>query len=247
MKVAVVGAGRAGRALCRALRAKGFAVRLLDRGGIARPRALVGAEVVLFAVPDDRIRAVASSLRGRIDRSAVVLHLAGALGPEALWPLRHGVRGTGVFHPLQSLADPARGARSLGGALFAVAGDEAALGVARRLARALGGTPIRVRPSGRVLYHAAAALTSGGVATILSLAEDAMVRAGLPRGAARRGLLALLAGTAANAAAMGPRAALTGPIARGDGGTIRRHRRALRALGPDAVRLYDALVRVAEP
>lgn len=244
-RVRIVGAGRAGRALATALgRARGFSVQLVDRRALAAPRALA-SDVVLLAVPDDRIRAVAASLTGRIPRAAVVLHLAGALGPDALGPLVRRVRGAGVLHPLQSLADPARGARSLRGALFAIAGNRAALATAARLARAVGGVPVRIPPSGRVLYHAAASMTSGGVATVLALAEDAMVRAGLSARTARRGLLALLAGTAANVAAMGPKRARTGPIARGDVGTIARHRRALRSLGPAAVALYDALARAA--
>lgn len=243
-RIAIVGRGRAGRALARALREAGSSVTLHGRRVAV---SISSADVVLLAVPDDAIADVVDDVRrsDRLRPSAVVLHLAGALGPEVLRPLSGQVRGIGVLHPLQSLADPARGGRALRGAIFAIAGNAAGIAAARRLARSVGGHPVRVRPTGRVLYHAAAAMTSGGTAAILAVCEDAMVRAGLRRRDARLGLLALLSGTLGNVAALGPVRGMTGPVARGDRGTIRRHRRALAKVGPAVARLYDALVRAA--
>jgi predicted short-subunit dehydrogenase-like oxidoreductase (DUF2520 family) len=112
--------------------------------------------------------------------------------------------------------------------------------VADALVRALGGTPAMIAPEAKAVYHAGAVFASNYLVTALAVAERLLEAAGMPVEAAREALLPLARATLENVAALGPAAALTGPVARGDAATVRRHRA---AMDPDQRRLYDALAR----
>jgi predicted short-subunit dehydrogenase-like oxidoreductase (DUF2520 family) len=176
---------------------------------------------VLVAVPDDRIAGAARALAasGVSWRGRVVLHTAGALDGTSLAPLSRRGASVGVLHPLHVFGTS--GAAAPKGTLCRVEGRPAA-----RLARDLGWVPVAVRR--RALYHAAASLASNDVVALLDLAAAALVRAGVPRGRAHAGVLALAEGALAQARAGGIPAALTGPAARGDARTVSRQMRALR-------------------
>ncbi len=251
--VGIVGPGRAGLGLALALRKAGFRV-LGVHGRREKPvprgvRLSVGptppwlgeADVVLLAVGDDALAGVVAGLaRAEGARPGqVVLHLSGALSSEVLAPLERRGAATGSMHPLMTVsADPARAARHLRGATFVLEGGLEAVRAADGLVRALGGTPLMLAPEAKAVYHAGAVFASNYVVTVLAEAERLLVEAGVPAGAAREALLPLARATLDNVAALGPATALTGPVARGDAATVRRHRA---ALGPEARRLYDAL------
>lgn len=186
-----------------------------------------GAEVVVIATPDDAVAAVARALP-RTD--AVVIHLAGALGLTTL----AGHRRIGALHPLVSLPDAATGARRLRGAWFATAGDPAV----ERIAAALDGRSFPIADEDRAMYHAAAVVASNHLVALLGQAERLAALAGVPFDA----MLDLAEGSLANVRSLGPAAALTGPAARGDEDTIRRH---LAALGDDDAASYEALAAEA--
>jgi predicted short-subunit dehydrogenase-like oxidoreductase (DUF2520 family) len=239
--VAIVGAGRMGRGLAAALERAGVSVRLLDR--TRRPDDTRHAALILIATPDDAIETVAAELArdGSVAGHQVVLHLSGLLDRQALRALAPTGAGLGSFHPLQSVADPAAAPDLLTGAFAGLEGDERALGAGERLAALLGMRAIRLGPGTKPTYHAGAVMASNYAVALAAVAERLARRAGVPPAEAAALYLPLMRGTLANLE-LGPAAALTGPIRRGDAATVRRH---LAALEPEERRLYRELGLVA--
>lgn len=230
----VIGPGRAGGALEAALGSVGWRVEPPVRRGDDLAGAAWGVDLLVVATPDARIGEVASAVTPV--EGTVVAHLAGAEGLDALGA--HPRRA--ALHPLVALPDPTVGARRLaGGAWFAVAGDPPeALAVVEGAVVDLGGRSFRIADDARAEYHAAAVIASNHLVALLGQAERVAAAADVPLDA----YLDLVRATVENVAELGPAAALTGPAARGDWGTIERHRAALAA---DELEAYDAMVRAA--
>jgi predicted short-subunit dehydrogenase-like oxidoreductase (DUF2520 family) len=234
----VVGRGRLGRALATALAAAGVPVRLVA-GRARRAPALDDARVVVLAVPDPAIAAVAERLRPALLPRTVLLHTAGRVGPEVLRAcVARGV-AVGVFHPLVSLSTR-RSPDLFRHRTIVCDGDARALEASRRLARALGAHVVAAPVHGAA-YHAAAVLLTSGAVTLVDAALGVLAALDVPPNDARRALAGLLASVAANLDAQSPADALTGPFARGDGEAVSVHRAALASSSPEALRLYDAL------
>ena len=229
--VRVIGAGRAGRSFAKAID------DLVDwdvidmRGrGVAIDDAAADVDLVLIATPDTVVADVAAAIRpGR----AVVAHVAGSLGLDVLAP--HDRRA--ALHPLMSLPDAEIGAERLTGGWFAVAGDP----LVADLATALGGRTFEIADDDRALYHAAAAVASNHLVALLGHAQRLGASVGVPADA----LLALALGSAENAVALGPAAALTGPAARGDEATLVAHREAIGRRAPRELAAYEAMLAEA--
>jgi predicted short-subunit dehydrogenase-like oxidoreductase (DUF2520 family) len=227
-RVRIVGPGRAGTALALALTNVGWDVApMLGRSDDLAPAA-AEVDLLVLATPDDEILSVAESVRPV--ESTVVAHLSGARGLEVLAP--HVRRA--AIHPLMALPTPELGARRLVGGWFAVAGDP----VADEVVAALAGRSFAVDDGDRATYHAAAVIASNHMVALLGQVERLAGRVGVPFAA----YLDLVAATLDNIRELGPGAALTGPAARGDEATIRRH---LRALPADERRAYRALADAA--
>ena len=247
----VVGAGRLARAIVPALLASGWPVaRIVVRSRRAARRMRSAAPgvpcvdragfgdraLVLLAVPDRCVAQVAVDLRAQhAGFAGIALHFAGSIGPDAASALG-GESGAGVLHPLLSLGDA--GDRSLAGGRARIEGGHRALASARRIARALGLRPLRTTAvfddGARTTYHAAAAIAPSDLVALLSLAIDRMVVAGIERDDALDGVVRLSRGVLERIAALGPEAALTGPVVRGDADTVARHMDALGVPGaPD--------------
>jgi predicted short-subunit dehydrogenase-like oxidoreductase (DUF2520 family) len=255
-RVTIIGAGRMGQGLALALTRRGGDVSLLARrprevvpplrlvGSGQTAEALRGADLVLIATPDDAVSTVAGELADQdaVHARHVVLHLSGLLDRRVLLPLEATGAGLGSFHPLQTVADPASAPGQLAGAYAGIEGDERALRAAERLARALGMVPVRIPPAAKPAYHAAAALVANYTAALLGVAERVAASAGVAPELAARIYLPLLEGTARNLVALGPVAALTGPVRRGDVRTIGAH---LDALAPADRELYRRLAAAA--
>ena len=259
--LAVVGAGRLGPALARALAARGYrtsalvarnkqharrAARLFPR---PRPRALAASELaklppadlLLISTPDDQIAATAALLAHAPLGAGVALHTSGALSSDALAALRAAGCAVGSLHPLVSVSDAQTGAESLRRAFFCVEGDAAAVRAGRKIVRALGGHSFSIRPADKALYHAAAVLAAGHTVALFELAAELLARCGVSARAARRALLPLTESTLNNLlAARTPAHALTGPFARGDAATVRKNLAAL-AADPAAHDIYALL------
>ena len=256
----MVGPGRAGLALGLALRRAGAVARLSYSGRrpappdhpLFRPPHPAGwaadlrpphpsPDLLLLAVPDDALADVAAELaRHDLPAGLPVLHASGSLGAEVLDPLARAGCAVGSLHPLVALATPESGAARLRGAFFAVEGDPAARAAAESLVRALDGHLLPVAAGGKARYHAAAVLASNFVVALLATAERWMAEAGVPTEQARPALASLAAGAVAEAGRLGPEAALTGPLARGDVETLQRH---LQRLSPSERSLYSTLAR----
>jgi predicted short-subunit dehydrogenase-like oxidoreductase (DUF2520 family) len=235
VRVLVVGRGKVGRSLHRALVGASIDAKL-RRGRSARISAS-GCSVVLLAVPDPHLESVARSLVG-LEAGAVVAHLAGAVDPHALAFLE--ARGARVAraHPMLSFPRVVAPDALVGGALV-LTGPRGAVQPIARLARALRMRPVVVRQLDATLYHLGAALLANGAVAIAAEVERIWLAAGVPRAALRRLLGPLLGSVASNLGERGASGALSGPVARGDVETVRRHLAALPS--PSTRELYLAL------
>jgi predicted short-subunit dehydrogenase-like oxidoreductase (DUF2520 family) len=253
--VGIIGAGRAGLSLGLALARADYVVRLYARrpkpvpppltlSTGPMPAWLADVDVIILAVPDDAVPAAASDLAASrwVTEPQVVLHLSGALDREALAPLEPSGAALGSLHPLQTLSDPQAAPERLRGAVATVEGDARAVDAATALACGVGMEPVPISAEHKPLYHAAAVVASNFVVTLAGVAQRLFTGAGLTDDAARKALAALMAGALGNVRAAGPRAALTGPVARGDVETVRRH---LAALSGADRELYRTLSRAA--
>ncbi len=254
-RVTIIGAGRMGQGLGLALKRRGYKVALVSRTPRdvtpplmlhqgSRAEATAGAELVLIATPDDAIGSVAAELasEGAIARDQVVLHLSGLLDRKALLPLEETGAGCGSFHPLQSVAEAGTAAERLKGAYVGIEGDDRALVAAERLANTLRMIPVRIPAAAKPAYHAGAAFVANYTVALVGVAERLARAAGVPPEIAARIYLPLLGGAVANLNAMGPAAALTGAVRRGDEQTIRAH---LDALSAEDRTLYRTVSRAA--
>jgi predicted short-subunit dehydrogenase-like oxidoreductase (DUF2520 family) len=253
--IGVVGAGAVGTALGVALSRAGWPVaavasrdagrrerfrRLVDGArAFAEPNALLDeVELIIVSVPDDAIAPLAASLR--MYSGQAMVHTSGALGAEVLAPAMAAGTQVGSFHPLVAFADTERAVAALHGATVAIEGDEELSALLATMAEAIGAQPVRLAAGSKTAYHAAAVLAAGGFVALL----DAIAELGRVAGLDEQGSLAvygpLMEQTLGNARALGIRAALTGPITRGDRGTLEAHLAALAAHAPGVVDLYRA-------
>jgi predicted short-subunit dehydrogenase-like oxidoreductase (DUF2520 family) len=232
--VAVVGAGRMGRAVCAALGHAGYEVREPFRRGEV-PGA---ADAILLCVPDSEIAAAAEAVAGA---APFVGHTSGATPLSSLDTA--GAAHAFGLHPLQTVT----GATRFDGCGCAIAGSTAeALDFADGLARDLGMVPFEVRDDQRAAYHAAASIASNFLVTLQAEAEALAESAGIEDFNAREMLGPLVRTTVENWIALGPERALTGPVARGDHATVAAQRAAIAADRPQLEPLFDALVERTE-
>lgn len=232
--ITVIGRGRVGASLATAIDAAGIPAR--TAAGTDAAAAASGATAVLLCVPDGAIADVCADAVAAEPPPALVGHVSGAGTLELLDAAR--ARGAGAFslHPLQTFSTTPT---DVGGVPAAVAGsDEEAERFAAVLAERLGMRPFAVPERSRAAYHAAASIASNFLVALEESASGLLAELGVEDG--RELLAPLVLRTAANWAERGGDA-LTGPIARGDGDTVERHRAALAEVAPDLLPLYEAL------
>ncbi len=263
--IGIVGAGAVGTALGVALSRAGWPVgavasrdparrerfRSLVPGarGFAEATALLDeVELVILAVPDDALTALAGQLH--LYSGQAMVHTSGALGAEVLEPAMAAGTQVGAFHPLVAFAETELAVAALNGATIAIEGDDQLADLLARMADALGAHAVRLVPGTKAAYHAAAILAAGGFVALL----DAIAELGRVAGLDEAGSLAiygrLAEQTLENARALGVARALTGPMTRGDVGTLERHLATLRVHAPAVLPLYAAAaereIRLAE-
>jgi predicted short-subunit dehydrogenase-like oxidoreductase (DUF2520 family) len=215
-------------------------------------RRLCASDLIIIATPDSAIGSVVSELTAlskkdvgpATRKSRTALHTSGAISSQILNPLRLAGFVTGSLHPLVSVASTNAGPEIFRDVYFCLEGDARANRVGRTLVTQLGGRSFTIKPQSKLLYHAAAVMASGHVVALFDLALSMLRACGLSEGEAQRVLLPLLSSTTANLKKNKPARALTGPYARGDFETARRHLIALRESAlDDADDVYKILAR----
>lgn len=244
--LSIVGAGRVGRTLGKRLRQLGWRIgavvtrserasRVAVRSiGAGKPhaglsRSVFDSNVILLTAPDAALAPTAQALARLADESLkgkIVLHTSGALDRTVLGPLARRGAAVGSLHPMQTFSG--RGTPNLRGIIFAVEGDRRAQLVARGIARSLGGVPVEIQGKNKPAYHAAGALVAGHGLALVESAAQVLGRIGFTRGSAAQALLPLMRQMLDNFERLGPQAAWTGPISRGDFATVKQHKRAMR-------------------
>lgn len=241
-RIGIIGAGRLAASLAAALHAAGYGIQAVssrDEGSARRLAASLGAsprtgspsdvaacsDLVFLTVPDAAIAEVAAGTRWH--RRQAVVHCSGAFGLEALEPARAAGAAVGSFHPLQSFSARDGDPRRFHGITCGIEAAGALSDALEAMASYFGAQVVRLEGVDRAAYHAAAVFASNYVVSIMVAAREAWALAGLPAGSARPALAPLLLGAAQNVAAHELREALTGPVARGDVDTVRRHLLAL--------------------
>jgi predicted short-subunit dehydrogenase-like oxidoreductase (DUF2520 family) len=250
LRFSLVGPGRVGSSLAAWAVAAGAELAATTGRAALAQLGSEGQDLLLIAVPDGVLAEVAERLAAR-PQAAVALHTSGSQPAAVLAPLRRAGSAPGALHPLKAFPRAQPDLAQAHRVFFALDGEDAALRLARRLVQAWDGVSGEVTPAARPLYHFAATLAAGGVASLLAAAAELAARAGLPPEVAD-GYLELARGTVAAAiAAASPTpktgaaavAAITGPVARGDLTTFDLHLEALRATSPERLPLALELAR----
>jgi predicted short-subunit dehydrogenase-like oxidoreductase (DUF2520 family) len=260
--VGFIGAGTVGTALAVRLREKGYPVIAVASRTPASAERLAGmvegcqvhhsgqavadvAEMVFITTPDDAIAEVAAQVQWHTGQS--VIHCSGAESVDILVPATQAGAQAGAFHPLQTLASIAHAIENIPGSCFALEAQEPLLSTLKDMVNALQGWSIELKPGDKILYHTAAVVACNYFVTLVKLATDLWQTFGVPTSEATKALLPLLRGTVSNLDNVGLPNCLTGPIARGDLGTIRKHLDALEAKAQGLLPAYRELGRQTVP
>lgn len=208
----------------------------------AEPQAVLDdADLVFLTVPDDAIAGVAASLH--LYSGQALVHTSGALPAAVLAPAMAAGTSAGGFHPLVAFADHEQALADLAGSTVAVEGDAALLPLLAELAESIGARPVTLPEGGKTAYHAAAMMAAGGLVGLLDAIASVARVAGLDERTAVSVYAPLARQALANAERMGIDGALTGPLLRGDIGTLRSHLEALAEHAPGALPLYVEVAR----
>src|SRR5580704_3792501 len=261
-RIAIVGAGRLGRALAQELNRAEYTISEIvsgssaaskrKAGDLARKvrahsttsdRARLDADVVWFCVPDREIAVAARRLASVVDwTNKTAFHSSGALASDELKSLRQSGAAVASVHPLMTFVTGSM--PPVSEIPFAIEGDATAVRSARQIVRALGGEAFTIRKQHMAAYHAWGAFASPLLVAMLVTAEQLARKAGLSSVEARKKMLPIVRQTIANYGALGAAGAFSGPIVRGDAEIVRKH---LQAVGkiPGATDVYLALARAA--
>jgi predicted short-subunit dehydrogenase-like oxidoreductase (DUF2520 family) len=255
-RVGFIGAGTVGTALAIRLSGSGYhvsAVASRTFGSAERlARAVPGCravrtaqaaadavDIVFITTPDGAIGQVASEVTWRYGQC--VIHCSGADSTAVLQPARALGAYVGAFHPLQTFAGVQQAVDNIPGSTFAVEAEEPLLTTLKAMAAALQCYSIELEAGDKVLYHASAVIACNYLVTLVKLSTDLWQSFGVSRADAVRALMPLLKGTLNNLQSVGIPDCLTGPIARGDVGTVRKHLVALDAAAPGVAMIYREL------
>src|SRR5579862_76072 len=261
--ISIIGGGRVGRALGRRLRERGWrigavvtrsnatagaAVRAIG-GGTACSRItseVFAVDLTLLGTPDDVLPTAVRSLarvEGLRCKGKVILHTSATLDRTALAPLARLGASTGSLHPMQAFGGKV--IPKLNGVVFAIEGDGKARRMAHSIARSLGGITVTIETRDKPIYHAAAVIAAGSAYPLIETGFQMLMRIGFTRRSATQTLLPLIHQILDNIERIGPRAAWTGPLSRGDYGIVERHAKALRGYPREFQESYAALALLA--
>ena len=256
LKVGFIGAGTVGTALAILLsrqdyqvvavssRSRASAEKLAQAVKGCRPMSSPqevadAAGLIFITTPDDAIAMVAARVKWR--QGSAVVHCSGADSTDILEPARMSGARVGGFHPLQTFAGAARAVENIPGSTFGVEAEEPLLTTLKDMATALGGHWIKLNAGDKVAYHAAAVFACNYLVTLVKMATDLWQTFSIPTDQATKALLPLIRGTLHNIETIGIPQCLTGPIARGDTGTVNKHLKTLQEKAPALLFPYKEL------
>ncbi len=196
-------------------------------------------DFVFITTPDDIIGVVAGEVRWRPGQT--VIHCSGANSTAVLSHVVEMGGDVGCMHPCNSFASIQQSIENLPGSTFTLEAEEPVLSDLKRFATSLDGRWMKLREEDKALYHAAVCIACNYLYTVVHLGTDLWKHFGIGQADALAANLPILTGTLNNIAHVGFPGCLTGPIARGDVGTIRKHIEALEEREPSLVPLYKAL------
>lgn len=262
-KVAVIGAGRVGKALIRTLREANIEISAIVDKDLFAARHLgicVGAYIatnlvsaipadttfVIIAVPDEQITPVAARMAEEtaLRAGCVVVHTSGALPSEILHSLRAKGALIASMHPIQTFIGDAHDWVRVSGTYFGVEGDTQALARCQGVIARLGGRVIAIPAAHKNLYHLASVFSSNYLIALAALAVNLLNAAGFEERTALEMLTPLMEGTVRNLASRGIAGSISGPIVRGDVGTVQRHCQELRSRFPELQAIYAKLGKI---
>jgi len=256
LKLGFIGAGTVGTALSVRLSSKGYQVIAVSSRSQTSAKKLAQAvsgchafnsnqdvadtaELIFITTPDDAIAPVASEIQWH--RGQSVVHCSGALSTDILEPAKKLGAQVGSFHPLQTFASVKQAVENIPGSTFAVEAEEPLLSTLKDMATTLDGHWIELKANDKVAYHAAAVIACNYLVTLVKLATDLWQSFNIPQFQATQALLPLIRGTIHNIDTVGIPQCLTGPIARGDIKTIKKHLDALQKVAPALLSTYQEL------
>jgi predicted short-subunit dehydrogenase-like oxidoreductase (DUF2520 family) len=253
LKLGIIGAGTVGTALAFRLSRQGYqiaAVSSRSRASALRLTQMVGggqvfdspqgaadnADFIFLTTPDDAIPGIVNAVGWHSGQ--YVVHCSGADSLDVLEPARIVGAQVGSFHPLQTFASIQKAIENLPGSTFALEAEGELLDILKEMATALNGHWIKLGAGDKAAYHAAAVMTSNYLVTLMKMATDLWESFGISREQALQALMPLLKGTVNNLENLGLPNALTGPIARGDIGTVQIHLNTLKESAPGIIPAY---------
>ncbi len=256
LKLGFIGAGTVGTALAVLLKDKGYQISSVSSRSLTSAQNLAKVvdgcqalnnnqavadtvDIVFITTPDDVINQVALQVQWHSGLS--VIHCSGAASTDILEPARKAGAQVGSFHPLQTLAGVKEAIENIPGSIFGVEAEEPLLSILKDMALALEGHCIELKASNKVAYHAAAVIACNYLVTLVKLATDLWQTFSVPVDQATQALLPLIRGTLHNIDTIGIPQCLTGPIARGDTGTITKHLDVLNEVAPNLLSAYKEL------
>ncbi|OPY13815.1 MAG: ketol-acid reductoisomerase [Syntrophus sp. PtaB.Bin001] len=258
-RVAIIGAGKVGTAVGYLLRSAGYEIIALADSSASslenslpytggRPyknpsEAAKEANIILITTPDDEISHVCTILsnEGAISQGKIVLHMSGAGGLDLLESARREGASVACIHPIQSFSDINGAIENLPCSTFGITAKHEMIEWAENFVKDLGGYPFLVSEQDKPLYHAAACMASNYLTTLIHIVENIYTSFGLKSEEAIRAFWPLVRGTLKNIERSGTVQALTGPIARGDIGTVKKHLSAFNSNLPELLRVYKEL------
>jgi len=208
--------------------------------------ALLQSDLILFATPDDALPSIAEALAtiaGSAWRGKIALHTSATLDRSTLAPLARRGASVGSLHPMQAFGGAI--VPNLRGVIFAIEGDPKARRIAHSIAKSLGGIPVAIATRDKPVYHAAAVMAGGSLYPVFEAGLRLLTGIGFTRPSAEQTLLPLARQILDNIGRIGPRAAWTGPLSRGDYAIVAKHARALRRFAREIQESYAALALLA--
>jgi predicted short-subunit dehydrogenase-like oxidoreductase (DUF2520 family) len=254
--IGFIGAGKVGTALAVLLSRKGYpVVSVYDQNAAAANNLAIqivgcrvadnadqtakASHIVFITTPDSIIPTIAESTKWHEGQS--VIHCSGADSTNILQPAKDAGANVAAFHPLQTFAGAKEAMENMPGSTFAIESEEPLMTKLKTMAEDLEGSWIILDAEDKAAYHAAAVFASNYMVTLVKMASDLWQTFGIKPEQATKALLPLIRGTVHNIETLGIPNCLTGPIARGDTGTIEKHLSTIKKKTPHLYNAYRAL------